>query len=335
MGWDRIAVHRACLGAAVPSGEVMIANAVECLDAQIRDRVGSARHRGLARHLLKVSLRLWLGCVWMAATLIAKDACAEHEPLWEIGFGGGVLSIPEYRGAGQSHVYGYPFVLPFYRGSVLRSDEQGIRGLFFTSDRVKLDVSLDGSVPVGSGQDPARAGMSDLAPTVQIGPMLRYLLWGHANDRMQSLSLDLPVRAAFAIQSDVRHIGYTAYPSITYRQDLRLGSQAWQPRLSGGPMWGSKAYNSYFYQVPRQNAIPGRPAYDADAGYGGLRLLSTLYHRQGNLLVSFYAVFDSVKGAVFHDSPLVQRDNGLTVGFLLSWFLVRSRQTVETTGFDW
>jgi outer membrane protein len=271
----------------------------------------------------------------MAATLIAKGAWASPEPLWEIGFGGGVLSLPDYRGAGQSHVYVYPFVLPFYRGSVLRSDEEGIRGLFFKSDRVKLDVSLDGSVSVGSGQDPARAGMSDLAPTVQIGPMFRYLLWGRSNGRAQALSLDLPVRAAFAIHSGVEHIGYTAYPSLTYRQDLRFGSQAWQLRLSGGPMWGSKAYNSYFYQVPPEDAIPGRPAYDADAGYGGLRLLGNLYHRQGNFLVSFYAVFDSVKGAVFHDSPLVQRDTGLTVGFLLSWFLVRSHQMVETTGFDW
>ncbi|EXJ16241.1 putative outer membrane protein [Imhoffiella purpurea] len=265
---------------------------------------------------------------------MAVTAHADREPLWEIALGGGALTLPDYRGSGRSNTYAYPFVLPYYRGEVLKSDENGIRGLFFESDRIKLDVSLDGTVPAASSDDPARHGMDDLDPTFQIGPMFRYLVWGRGN-RNRSLSLDLPVRAAFAVGSSFKHIGYTAYPHLTYRQDLDLLGRDWRIRLSGGPMFGSESHHDYFYRVSGRDARPDRPVYDPDAGYGGVRLIGTLYHRRGDFLVNLYAMYDSVEGAVFHDSPLVRRDSGATFGFLVSWFLFKSDRTVETQGLDW
>jgi len=259
---------------------------------------------------------------------------AAREPLWEVALGGGALTLPDYRGAGQSNGYVYPFVLPYYRGDVLKSDENGIRGLFFESERIKLDVSLDGTVPASSSDDPARRGMDDLDPTFQIGPMFRYLLWDR-EDRNRSLSLNLPVRAAFAVGSGLQHIGYTLYPHLTYRQDLDLLGEHWRVRLSGGPMLGTESHHDYFYRVSSRDATPGRAAYDPDGGYGGVRMIGTLYHRHKDFLVNVYAMYDSVDGAVFDDSPLVRRDSGVTFGFLVSWFLFKSDRTVETGGLDW
>lgn len=282
-------------------------------------------------------VRALLSGVALSLLLVgARTASADQQPLWEIGLGGGALQVPDYRGSDRSRVYPYPFVLPYYRGRVLQSDERGMRGLFFESDRVKLDVSLDGSVPVASGDNPARRGMDDLGPTIQIGPMLRVLLWGREQGPQQSLSLNLPLRAAFAFDSGVEHIGYTAYPNLSYRRDLPLLSgQPWKLTLTAGAMWGSEQYHDYFYQVDAAEATPGRPAYDASSGYAGGRLMATLYRREPRRLWSFYLLYDSVRGAVFDDSPLVESEGGFTVGFLVAWFPFRSSQSVERGGWDW
>ena len=290
-------------------------------------RDAGGRHGSLSR-----------AAIFSIALLLASTAnlaLAGRVPLWEVGVGGGLLTLPDYRGSDRSKVYPYPFLLAYLRGRILQADERGIRGLFFESDRFKLDVSLDGSVPVSSSDNPAREGMSDLAPSFQVGPMLRFLLWEGSSAEGQSLSLDLPVRAAFAIDGGLKHLGYTAYPHLSYRRTVQIGAQDWHLNLSGGPLWGSDGYHRYFYSVSPAEATPNRPSYDAEGGYSGMRVMFTAYHRTPEWLVSVYGVYDSVQGAVFSDSPLVTQDSGVTVGFLATWFLFRSDRTVETNGRDW
>jgi outer membrane protein len=260
-------------------------------------------------------------------------AGVEMLPRWEIGLGGGVLTIPDYRGSSESHVYPYPFVFPVYRGRHLQADEEGIKGMLLESDRIRFDLSYDGNVPVKSDSD-ARKDMDSLDPTVQIGPMLRFKLWSSEAHR-ESLIAEFPVRAAFSVGSSIDHIGYTAFPRIAYRRELDLFDRKWKWSLSGGALFGSEDFHRYYYQVDSADATPQRPAYDAEGGYGGTRFITNLYRRDRDKLVSLYAAYDNVQDAVFYDSPLVEQRSGFTVGFLVTWFLFQSKELVEVKQWEW
>lgn len=267
--------------------------------------------------------------IWFVLGLWASTAAAERLPLWEVGVGAGALRIPDYRGAAETHDYPFPFIYPAYRGRILKVDETGVHGMLFESDRLKLDVSLDGAVPVKSDADGARAGMPDLDPTLQFGPALKVKLWEAAPAR-QSLILNLPLRAVFAIDSSgVDHIGYTASPHLTYYRRVDVAGRPWKLGLSGGLEFGSERIHDYYYQVPPEFTTATRPAYDAGSGYAGTRFVLTLTRRAEDKWMSVFARYDRVDGAVFEDSPLVRKKGGLTAGFVITWFVARSQETVE------
>ena len=270
----------------------------------------------------------------LSSLLLALVARAtERLPIWEVGVGGGVLHMPDYRGADQSHTYPYPFIMPIYRGRVLRADEEGIKGVLGASERFRFDLSFYGNLPVGSDND-ARDDMPTLDPLLEVGPMVRYKAWKAGNPQ-QSLILDLPVRAAIAIGHGVDYVGYTIGPRLTYRRELDLFGRDWKWPISVEALWGSRDLNQYFYQVDPEYATPTRPAFDADAGYAGTRFRTSIYRRDRDKLISLYAVYDEVRGAVFHDSPLVERDGGLTLGFLLVWFPFQSGELVDVKQWEW
>jgi outer membrane scaffolding protein for murein synthesis (MipA/OmpV family) len=262
-----------------------------------------------------------------------SPALAAKLPAWEIGIGGGALRIPDYRGAGEAGTYPYPFIMPIYRGRRLQADEEGIKGILGESSRLRFDVSVFGSVPVNSDSG-ARKGMDDLDPLLEIGPMLRYKAW-KGSDPRQSVIIDAPIRAAIAIGNGVDYVGYAVTPRISYRRELGLLGRSWKWSISGEALWGSEGLHRYFYQVDPADATATRPAYDADAGYGGTRFRTSVYHRDRNKLISFYAVYDNVQGSVFEDSPLVERDGGFTVGFVVTWFLLQSDELVEVKQWEW
>jgi outer membrane scaffolding protein for murein synthesis (MipA/OmpV family) len=265
--------------------------------------------------------------------LATPPALAEELPAWELGIGGGALRIPDYRGSSESGTYPYPFIMPIYRGRHLQADEEGIKGVLGESSRFRFDISVYGNVPVTS-DNKARDGMDDLDPLLQIGPMLRYKAW-KAYEPQQSLIIDLPVRASIAIGGGIDYVGYEVSPRISYRRELGLFDQNWKWSISGEALWGSAGLNRYYYQVDPPDATPTRPAYDADAGFAGTRFRTSVYHRDRNKLISFYAVYDDVQGAVFDDSPLVEQNGGFTVGFVVTWFLLQSDDLVEVKQWEW
>lgn len=264
-------------------------------------------------------------------TLVAQ--ATEKLPMWEIGVGGGALHMPDYRGADQSHTYPYPFIMPIYRGKILQADEEGIKGVLGTSDHFRFDLSFYGNVPVGT-DNIARDGMPTLDPLLEVGPMVRYKIWKD-RDPKQSLILDAPLRAAIAIGHGVDYIGYTIGPRLTYRREIDLFGRDWKWPISIEALWSSKELNQYFYEVEPEYATPSRPAYSADGGFSGTRLRTSIYHRDRNKMISLYAVYDDLQGAVFNDSPLVKQEGGFTLGFLLVWFPFQSGDMVEVKQWEW
>jgi outer membrane scaffolding protein for murein synthesis (MipA/OmpV family) len=264
---------------------------------------------------------------------LAASASAEELPLWEVGLGGGVIRIPDYRGSGEAGTYPYPFAMPIYRGRQLQADEEGIKGVLGESSRLRLDFSVFGNVPV-SNDNEVREGMDDLDPILELGPMLRYKPWT-APRSSQSVMLDLPVRAALSVGHGVRYVGYAVTPRISYRRQVDLLDRAWKWSIGAEALWGSGGLNRYYYQVDAADATPRRPAYAAEPGFGGTRLRTSLYRRDRKKLISLYALYDNLQGAVFEDSPLVEQTSGWTVGFVVTWFVFQSKDLVEVKQWEW
>jgi outer membrane scaffolding protein for murein synthesis (MipA/OmpV family) len=270
----------------------------------------------------------------LAIALAALPAIgrAEERPLWEVGIGPVGLYLPDYRGSDQSRGYLYPFPYVAYRGEFFRVDREGIRGIFFESDRVELDVSLYGTPPVDSQDNRARQGMPDLDATVEVGPVLDIVL---ARDRKidynYRLRLRLPVRAVIATDlSDAQFIGWVTYPHLSL--DLRpefLGGR-WHAGFNAGPLFATQKYHQYFYGVAPQFATPERPAFDARGGYSGAAFFASLSRRIQKFWVGAYVRYDALQGAAFEDSPLVKRDYAIGAGLAIAWVFLESDKKVVT-----
>lgn len=273
------------------------------------------------------------GLLLTLCSLGTASVTAEELPIWEVGVGGGVIQIPDYRGASEAAVYPYPFIMPIYRGRYLQADEEGIKGILGQSNRLRLDFSVYGNVPVSSDND-AREGMETLDPILEIGPMLRYKAWT-SSSHQQSAIIDAPVRVALSVGNGLDDVGYALTPRVSYRRRIELFDKPFKWSFSGELLWGSQGLHRYYYQVDPEEATAQRPAYRAEAGFGGTRFRTSVYRRDRNKLFSLYAVYDNVSGAVFDESPLVEQRGGLTIGFVVTWFLFQSDDLVKVKQWEW
>lgn len=265
----------------------------------------------------------------MMLLCLASTVRAEQRPLWEAGIGVTVLNFPDYRGSDerQTWVLPYPFVV--YRGEFLQADERRMRGLFFKTDRLELDVSLNGSVPVDSGENSARRGMPDLDATLEIGPSLNIRLAQSAN-RKTSLELRLPVRAVLASDfSYVRQVGWVFQPSLNADIQDPLGYTGWNLGVLAGPLFTERRYNRYFYAVDPAFATATRPAYSPGGGYAGTQLIAALSKRFGDYWVGGFIKWDTLNRAAFEDSPLIRDRQSFAGGIAVAWILGKSKTRVE------
>ena len=273
------------------------------------------------------------GALALAAVVLccaSVPALAEQKPLWEFGLGVGAIRFPDYRGADRTQSYAVPVPYVVYRGEFVKADRNGVRGLFFNSDRVELNVGLSASAPVDSSDNPARAGMPNLRPTVEVGPSLDLTLWRAAN-RSAKLDFRLPLLTGITIERNPHSIGFQFSPRLNL--DLRdpLGMTGWNLGLVAGPIFADKKRHQYFYSVQPQFAAAGRPAYEASAGFAGTQFLAAVSKRYPSFWVGAFLRYDTLKGAVFDDSPLLKRDNYVAGGIALSWIIGESSRMVEAS----
>ena len=261
--------------------------------------------------------------------LATAGARAEQLPLWEAGAGAAALSFPAYRGSNERHFWLLPVPYIIYRGEFLQADERRMRGLFYNTDRLEVDVSINGSVPVDSGKNDARRGMPDLDATLEIGPGLNLKLM-ETGDRRTRMELRLPLRGVFASDfSHVRHVGWVFQPQVNVDILDPLGKPGWKLGLLAGPVYSDVRYNRYFYAVEPAFATAARPAYSAGAGYGGVQVIAALSRRYREFWVGAFVKWDSLHGAAFADSPLIKDKQGVAAGFSIAWILGESKTRVE------
>ncbi len=268
---------------------------------------------------------LWVAAVLWAATG-SQCAMAREEPLYEFGMGVGAIAFNDYRGSDTTHAYPLPIPYILYNGKFLKANRDGIRGTLFNQDRFELNLSFDATTPVRN--DHVRYGMPDLKSTVELGPSFDLHLM-RSEDARVKLDLRVPVRAAVTVEASPKVIGWTFTPRLAL--DIRdpLGFNGWNLGLLTGPLVADRRYHAYFYSVAPQFVTNTRPAYQASSGYAGAQFISALSKRFPKFWVGAYARYDTLAGATFIDSPLVQRRSYVSGGIGISWIISKSSQMVE------
>jgi len=257
----------------------------------------------------------------VALLAAAWPGARADQPLWELGLGVGALRLPHYRGSDQSHDWVLPVPYVAYRGDFIKADREGARAVLLDTERVDFDVSLAATAPTRSADNDARQGMPDLAATVELGPNLNATL---ARGTWGKLQLRAPLRAAMTIESHPRMIGWLASPNLNL--DTKIAG--WNAAALAGPLFGSRSFNGTYFDVAPQFATPSRPAYRAPGGFGGWRLIGSTSRRFGPLWVGGFVSADTVKGAVYDDSPLVRKHGTLAFGVAVSWVFAASTEQV-------
>ncbi|MDO8990222.1 MAG: MipA/OmpV family protein [Sideroxyarcus sp.] len=256
----------------------------------------------------------------------SAQAQTEIRPLWEVGAGFAGIDYPVYRGSDERKSYLLPVPYIAYNGEVLQVNRERVRGLIFKRDTVEMDISINGSVPAKGAA--ARQGMPDLDPTLELGPSLNFHIL-YTEDKKNTFDIRMPLRAV--ISSDFthfRHSGWLFQPQLNL-DFYDIERSGWNIGLVGGVIYSDRHYHGYFYDVEPQYATAERPAYTSAGGYSGTQFIFAFNKRHEGYWTGGFMKWDSLKGAVFADSPLVKSKEYFTVGFAVTWILDKSDKLVE------
>lgn len=258
------------------------------------------------------------GSLLLLALTVSPGLQADHvegHPKLEWGIGLVQLSMPEYRGSSVQSNQLLPFPYVKYRGEKLRVDD-GVEGRLFKTPDLLLSISGNGSLP-SSNKDSERSGMQDLDATVELGPSLELRLQSNADS---SLWLELPLRFAFTMASNIDPIGTTFHPRLAWRWPAK-DKYNWKLRVAGGPLYADAQYHGYFYNVDSSEVTAERAAYTAQTGYSGMRLDFTFSRRIEKWWLGGFIRHDDLKGSEIEDSPLVTERSSWTAGLSLAFVL--------------
>ena len=285
----------------------------------------AAGNRGNYQSDWKYRCRAWLALP-VLLILQVRMVTAGELPLWEVGAGVFPSTYPAYRGSDDQQYYLLPFPYLVYRGDILKVDREGLRARLFDSDRVEINISMNGAIPVKSDNDNARKGMPDLDPVFEIGPSVNLALVRPTPH--QTLKLKLPLRAVIATDfSNASREGWIFNPHLNLDNTAVAGG--WDIGLSLGPLFATSKYNAYYYEVKPQFATPSRTVYQASGGYSGTSAVASISRRFANVWLGGFLRYDYLSGAKFDDSPLVDTNHSLMGGVAVAWVFARSSRTVQ------
>ncbi|MFT6877243.1 MAG: outer membrane protein [Granulosicoccus sp.] len=256
----------------------------------------------------------------------------KSRPRWEVGVGVGHIRGFDYP-ASRDHNR-RSIALPFfvYRARSIRFGGGGIRAVAIENPRIKLDLSVGGSLNANSSGDGVREGMPDLDFLFEIGPQLEVRLRDELVDgdsRLQS-RFTSEIRAVFVTDfEEIDRQGLVAEAGL----DINLRNVKGTGIDIGAAIdftYANEKLQDYFYEVPAQYATPIRPEFDAKGGYLESKLSIVMGFRPHNNVVVFAGAFTGFyDGAANEDSPLFETTS--QIGFALGavWTLAKSRTMVE------
>jgi MipA family protein len=260
------------------------------------------------------------------AACLAAPLHADERPLWEIGLGAGAIAFEDYRGSNTTHAYPLPVPYVLYNGKFLKADRDGVRGTLFNQNWLEINLSFNLTTPVRNDRE--RSGMPDLKSTVEMGPAFNFHLFRSESGKVK-FDLRMPIRAAATVESSPRIIGWTFTPHFNVDIKDPFGLPGWHLGLLAGPLFADRRYHEYFYSVAPQFATASRPEFQASGGYAGTQTLTAISKRYPKFWVGAYMRYDTLAGAAFVDSPLVQRKSYWTGGFGFAWMIKQSSTFVH------
>lgn len=253
----------------------------------------------------------WAGVkAWALAGALAltggQTAAAMDLSRFEWGLGLAPIYLADYHGSDEYRTYVLPLPFITYKGKIVTIDDSGIYGKLIRNRYFTLQMSLGAGLPVSSKRNRARRGMAPLDPTMEIGPemLIPVASWGP-----YQLRVSLAARAVLAMAvgiGRVRHIGFYFPPFIGLYHRRPFGEHPGQLSFIIGPIYATRPYMSYYYDVPPGQATAERPLYRTEAGYAGTRLELGYKLRYGNHWLGGFGRYENLEGAVFQDSPLVK-----------------------------
>lgn len=264
--------------------------------------------------------------LWLTLSLLCSPVSAVEEnkssAQWAMGAGLGIFDFNLYPGARQTRKIILPVPYFTYRSKKFEVD-RGIKSFLYHSEEIVLDISMDFGLSVDSDDTQARVGMPDLNFTLQVGPSIEFLL----NDRKVDyfdVRFEIPLRVAIETGfPDINNIGYVVEPrfSLNHRRSERTGISQ---KATLGLKFATQDFHAYYYDVAPAFVTGDRPAYESRGGFGGGFAKYRISYKSEDFIYWAFMRYQSLRGAVFEDSPLVLQSDYYLVGVGFSWIFASS-----------
>jgi len=255
--------------------------------------------------------------------ITSAQADEERVPLWEVGIGAGAFSLPQYMGSDERYTYPFGFPYLIYRGKYWRLDRSGLRNRIFDSDKLSLDLSLSGGLPV-KNSNKARVGMPDIHWTAEIGPRIN---WQISETERIVWSAHFASRAAINIKG--KYVGWVTEPYLRYTYRTPVSNGNLRIKTDIGALYGSQKYHDTYYGVAPIYATATRPAYQAKAGLHSIYVKARIrYPLRDNLELFTSLQARTLSSGVVKNSPLVKSKVYTTAALGVVWVFSSSDETV-------
>lgn len=256
----------------------------------------------------------------------------ESKPVWEAGLGGGYFSGTDYPGSKDPNIARFAAPFFIYRSKVFRFGDGGIGAVAVEEPRLKIDISLGGSLNATPKVDSVRAGMPDLDLLFEFGPQIQYKLYQRAwaNGSESELTIDGKLRATISTDfKGVQAQGFVYGSGIDYVQrDVILDKV--DVVLRTDVTFADQRYNDYLYSVPLEYATAERDAYTGHAGYVETAFVLGLAlrpHPDWRIFTGYSVI--SHAGSANQDSPLFETDLSTRYAIGIVWTALRSKRTID------
>ena len=192
---------------------------------------------------------------------------------------------------------------------------------------MELNLSIGGSLPSNSEDNPTREGMPDLETLLELGPGLLWHLKRPSKNSPWKFALNIPLRLAASVDFfKAKERGLVFQPMFYAIYDgFLFKNSTWFLSLS--TLFASKKYQSYFYDVPEQFVKVERPVYSSSSGYMQSSLsLGMAYRFSKN-----WSMFSGVLHTRYEESkninsPLHVRNSNTSFALGILWWFYKSEK---------
>ncbi len=267
---------------------------------------------------MKKTLHILPLLLLLSSAILSADELPEKK--WELGVGLGSVYGPDYRGSDEYRSFSSVIPYVVYYGKFIRSDRDGVKAQFFSSDNINFSLSASAYISPDSDENKRRENMPSLGSTIEFGPSVNIRLTG--DDLRSGWQLQLPWRAVFAVGgSSNKMIGSVIQPQLVYQQRF----SSWYLRYRTSFMFGSNAYHDYYYSVDAQYATVERTEFNATSGYSGfindIALSRELDIADIKTRVAFFIRYDNLANVRFKESSLFASENVWRGGAAFIWVI--------------